>query len=436
VEGATTHFLLDGMGLRFRCDRQDGSSDYLVRGFSGELLAVFLQPPPAMEGAGGGGVDDLQPLVWVKNDIHGFGQLLCEETPLGTTYLQVDPVGGTTLLTDGDGTLVGIQKDLPFGERFGAVGLHAPLRFGIHEDQPGSPIYMKARMYLPAYGRFNTPDPGSDQATYDPGSWNLYGYVANNPLIYQDPWGMAKRKAADGHQRYLALIERIHQVERLMWECDDEEVYKVYEDERTRAWFEIGVHHVPETWWGTHSDFDMDTQQSVDYWPIYQAAHRQGTEFPEGPSGPWAGSAGLTSSVWDSLRAIGGVFIPSNWNTASMQRLYELGPLGQAERISPAAYRATAGSLMVSGVAVTAAGGLIGAEIAGLTDLGSASLGYQAGEVTFTRIGTGSKDLRINPLGDWGNANPESRMPHWHYRPGPGVPGHGIGRHLPWHWFK
>jgi len=149
----------------------------------------------------------------------------------------------------------------------------------------------------------------------------------------------------------------------------------------------------------------------------------------------------------DTGTSIGGfwkdVFTGNVQKNAAMR--YAQGPLGQAEALTNPcsdswldrnAFRLTAGATTVAAVAAVAAAGFIGAEIAGITDLGSAELGWQGGELTFTRVGTGSKDLRINPLGDWGNKNPLSQRPHWHYRPGPGIPGQGIGRHLPWDWFK
>jgi RHS repeat-associated protein len=47
-----------------------------------------------------------------------------------------------------------------------------------------------ARMYGPVLGRFTSPDaPLVDQDAGDPQSWNLYGYVRNNPLSFVDPTG-------------------------------------------------------------------------------------------------------------------------------------------------------------------------------------------------------------------------------------------------------
>jgi hypothetical protein len=55
-------------------------------------------------------------------------------------------------------------------------------------------------------GRFTSPDiPFADQYEYDPQSWNLYAFVINNPLKYNDPLGLWKMiKTDDGKIIYEA----------------------------------------------------------------------------------------------------------------------------------------------------------------------------------------------------------------------------------------
>jgi len=48
---------------------------------------------------------------------------------------------------------------------------------------------MQARVYLPAYGRFASPDPGYDQYSIAPETLNLYVYVADNPVSRMDLTG-------------------------------------------------------------------------------------------------------------------------------------------------------------------------------------------------------------------------------------------------------
>lgn len=128
-------------------------------------------------------------LLWTKSMIYGFGQLLCEETPGGNTFIQADQVGSPNIITDINGAVVGLAKNLPFGERFGQSGIQSSRRFTTHEDQAGSAIYMQARTYLPAYGKFAQPDPAYDQHPGDPETWSLYTYVTNNPVTNTDPTG-------------------------------------------------------------------------------------------------------------------------------------------------------------------------------------------------------------------------------------------------------
>ena len=125
-------------------------------------------------------------LVWSRTLVYGFGQLLSEETPSGTTYVQSDQVGSPNLLTDVNGNVVGKTKNLPFGERLDQLGVTSFRRYTNHEDGPGSPIYMQARTYLPAYGKFAQVDPAYDQTKHDPETWNLYTYVTNNPVTCTD----------------------------------------------------------------------------------------------------------------------------------------------------------------------------------------------------------------------------------------------------------
>lgn len=52
--------------------------------------------------------------------------------------------------------------------------------------------YFGARFLSGAQGRWTSPDkPFADQRQEDPQSWNLYGYVRNNPLVHVDPTGQA-----------------------------------------------------------------------------------------------------------------------------------------------------------------------------------------------------------------------------------------------------
>src|SRR5437763_1824950 len=60
--------------------------------------------------------------------------------------------------------------------------------------------HMGARAYYATLGRFTSPDPenaGADPSS--PGSWNMYSYAYNNPLMYTDPSGMCGEVDAEGN---------------------------------------------------------------------------------------------------------------------------------------------------------------------------------------------------------------------------------------------
>ena len=65
--------------------------------------------------------------------------------------------------------------------------------------------YFGARYFSGAQGRFTTPDkPFADQHPEDPQSWNLYGYVRNNPLRNIDVNGRQAQPAA----RLVGFLEK------------------------------------------------------------------------------------------------------------------------------------------------------------------------------------------------------------------------------------
>jgi RHS repeat-associated protein len=68
---------------------------------------------------------------------------------------------------------------------------------GKERDAESGLDYFGARYYGSALGRFTSPDEVfADQHPADPQSWNLYGYVRNNPLKNVDPTGKGTFNAA------------------------------------------------------------------------------------------------------------------------------------------------------------------------------------------------------------------------------------------------
>jgi len=126
----------------------------------------------------------------------------------GTTYLTDDHLGSTRLVTNATGTALQRFDYAPFGEELtvGIDGRAAPYstnqyptatldgtseKFTSKErDSETGLDFFGARYFSGAQGRFASPDsPLVDQNPGDPQSWNLYSYVRNNPLIFNDPTG-------------------------------------------------------------------------------------------------------------------------------------------------------------------------------------------------------------------------------------------------------
>jgi RHS repeat-associated protein len=79
-----------------------------------------------------------------------------------------------------------------------------PVEFtGKERDAETGLDYFGARYMSSAQGRFTSPDkPFADQHPEDPQSWNLYGYVRNNPLKFIDVQGNAAQKPVPGANGY------------------------------------------------------------------------------------------------------------------------------------------------------------------------------------------------------------------------------------------
>jgi RHS repeat-associated protein len=75
-----------------------------------------------------------------------------------------------------------------------AVFFHRSHFTGKERDAESGNDYFEARYYGSSMGRFMSPDePFADFDPNNPQSWNLYGYVRNNPLTNTDPDGNSVR---------------------------------------------------------------------------------------------------------------------------------------------------------------------------------------------------------------------------------------------------
>jgi RHS repeat-associated protein len=118
--------------------------------------------------------------------VYGLG-LISKITPDGNGYFyQYDGLGNTAALTDSLSRLQNSYGYDAFGILFkGSVETVAnPFRYagflGVSEEENGL-LYMRARYYSPASGRFITPDLSG---------LNEYAYANNNPILLTDPLGL------------------------------------------------------------------------------------------------------------------------------------------------------------------------------------------------------------------------------------------------------
>jgi RHS repeat-associated protein len=170
-------------------------------------------------------VDGAETTVYVYNP---QGELAAEyttgatTTPCATTcYLMTDHLGSTRMQTDASGNQIQLFDYAPFGELLGGAGGRdgrwaGYTQSGIHftgKEQDGYEgaymHYFGARYFSGGLGRFTSPDrPFADQMEPDPQSWNMYGYVRNNPLRFVDPSGNDCVYAQQGDSGYDVSVAR------------------------------------------------------------------------------------------------------------------------------------------------------------------------------------------------------------------------------------
>jgi RHS repeat-associated protein len=125
----------------------------------------------------------------VTTHIFAGGQRIASKTGATVLYFHQDHLGSTSLITNSAGAVVQTTKYLPFGATWSTSGSLTDINFTGHRlDVSDGLIYMKARYYDPAMGKFVSPDT-IVQSPYDPQTLNRYTYCRNNPIIYSDPDG-------------------------------------------------------------------------------------------------------------------------------------------------------------------------------------------------------------------------------------------------------
>jgi RHS repeat-associated protein len=136
-------------------------------------------------------------VVVTKYYYHGAARVAMRESTAKSSkvvYLHADHLGSTSLATDERGEVVSRQLYHPYGEiRWSEGTLPTDFTYTGQRAVPGSGlIFMHARYYHPALGRFVSadtivPNPGNPQGL------NRFAYVGNNPVLYRDPSGHKRR---------------------------------------------------------------------------------------------------------------------------------------------------------------------------------------------------------------------------------------------------
>src|ERR1700694_2709874 len=79
----------------------------------------------------------------------------------------------------------------PYGEEYTTTAQDKEKFATYYRDGTTGLDYARNRYYSSIQGRFMTPDPYRNSAgPADPGSWNRYAYVNNDPVNYLDPPGL------------------------------------------------------------------------------------------------------------------------------------------------------------------------------------------------------------------------------------------------------
>ena len=157
-------------------------------------------------------VDSTGTTVFVYN---AGGQLIAEYVENGggglmqMSYLTMDHLGSTRVVTDGAGVVKARHDYLPFGEEIGSdkggrasVAGYAAVdstrqRFtGQQRDTESGLDYFQARYYSASQGRFTSADTFGGSIP-SPQTLNLYSYVQNNPLAFTDPTGHRSEPLSD-----------------------------------------------------------------------------------------------------------------------------------------------------------------------------------------------------------------------------------------------
>ena len=168
--GQTTAYSYWLDGLRYSKTLADGSEERYL--WDGNNL-VYANPSMTENVTGG------------RKTIYGTGLL---KTQQGATkhYYQRNAHGDVVALLDSNDNVSRVYRYDAFGtpDYYTSTDFNHFLYAGQYYDNESGSYYLRARSYLPRYGRFTAEDPVRD-------GLNWYTYCANNPVRYYDPSGLS-----------------------------------------------------------------------------------------------------------------------------------------------------------------------------------------------------------------------------------------------------
>jgi len=123
-----------------------------------------------------------------------YGSLISRRHADDSHFCHFDALGSTTELTGADETQTDRYRYYAFGEIAAWSGSTLlPFRFvgrlGYYDGLVPGLLYLRARWYQPATGRFTSRDPLGSALRGSPGA-GRYAYVANKPVGTADPTGL------------------------------------------------------------------------------------------------------------------------------------------------------------------------------------------------------------------------------------------------------
>jgi RHS repeat-associated protein len=196
VGGTTSTYKYDGDGKRVSKTVSAATTNYVYD--IGAGLPVLLD-------------DGTNKYVWGAG---GLAYSVNKSTAAAQVY-HTDGLGSERALTS---TTVSVTQTYQFDE-FGVPTLSqgtSTQPFGFDGQPRGpedGPIYLRARVYDAATGRFWQRDPMRQSASGSQG-WNRYAYVVNNPATYSDPSGLQGSWTTEAFAAYGGegrVIGRAHQ---------------------------------------------------------------------------------------------------------------------------------------------------------------------------------------------------------------------------------